>query len=98
MREGWGWIRRRWVGQGRTGRHGNQIKGYRHHFAKLNDDAVRFIRLRLLPLRDYALLFGVSMATISKVQRRKRYCHVADEPQEAPRALESPRGEAGHHP
>jgi hypothetical protein len=61
---------------GPEGRHTCECRGVRNGRAKLNDDAVRDIRLKREPIKAQAARYGVSEFTIEQVRARKKWAHV----------------------
>lgn len=62
-----------------NGRYSNFPKGESVHNAKLNDDAVRHIRQKILTNTQYCKMYGVAPSTVSTLQSnktRKRWAHI----------------------
>lgn len=60
--------------------HGTEQTGMRNPFAKLTDDDVRAIRAARHAgerLRTIAVMFGVSEANVSRIERRQSWKHIA---------------------
>lgn len=57
--------------------HGRRAWGERHGMAKLDDDAVRFIRTSSLPVKDLAVRFSVCRGSVSRVLAGRGWTHVA---------------------
>jgi len=59
-----------------AGRHGSTPIGVEHHGAKLDPDAVRYIRASGKTGKDLAQEFGVNETTISSVRNRRSSRHI----------------------
>jgi hypothetical protein len=56
---------------------GRHVHGVKHGCAKIDEDAVRDIRMGNLPRAEYAKMYGISLSQVDKIQKRKRWAHIA---------------------